>query len=80
MAAANFSLFTLHFSLFFVPLHLDFKETNKNMDKNTIIGFVLIAVVLIGFSWYSQPSAEQIEAQRKEGKRHQETASRSRNP
>ena len=33
------------------------------MDKNTIIGFVLIAVVL---SWYSQPSAEQIEAQRKE--------------
>ena len=36
------------------------------MDKNTIIGFVLIAVVLIGFSWYSQPSAEQIEAQRKE--------------
>ena len=47
-------------------MHLDFKETNKNMDKNTIIGFVLIAVVLIGFSWYSQPSAEQIEAQRKE--------------
>ena len=36
------------------------------MDKNTIIGFVLIAVVLIGFSWFNQPSAEQIEAQRKE--------------
>jgi len=36
------------------------------MDKNTIIGFVLIAVVLIGFSWYNQPSAEQIEAQRRE--------------
>ena len=36
------------------------------MDKNTVIGFVLIAVVLIGFSWYNQPSAEQIEAQRKE--------------
>ena len=47
-------------------MHLDFTETNKIMDKNTIIGFVLIAVVLIGFSWYSQPSAEQIEAQRKE--------------
>lgn len=29
------------------------------MDKNTIIGFVLIAVVLIGFSWWSQPSAEE---------------------
>ena len=36
------------------------------MDKNTILGFVLIALVLIGFSWYNQPSAEQIEAQRKE--------------
>ena len=33
------------------------------MDKNTIIGFVLIAAVLIGFSWYSQPSAEEIAAQ-----------------
>lgn len=31
----------------------------KEMDKNTIIGFVLIAVVLIGFSWWSQPSAEE---------------------
>ena len=36
------------------------------MDKITVIGFVLIAVVLIGFSWYNQPSAEQIEAQRME--------------
>ena len=36
------------------------------MDKNTILGFVLIALVLIGFSWYNQPSAEQIEAQRTE--------------
>ena len=29
------------------------------MDKNNIIGFLLIAVVLIGFSWYNQPSAEE---------------------
>ncbi len=29
------------------------------MNKNNIIGFLLIAVVLIGFSWYSQPSAEE---------------------
>ena len=36
------------------------------MDKNTILGFVLIALVLIGFSWYNQPSAEQIKAQRRE--------------
>ena len=30
------------------------------MDKNTIIGFLLIAAVLIGFGIYSQPSAEEI--------------------
>lgn len=29
------------------------------MDKNNIIGFLLIAAVLIGFSWYNQPSAEE---------------------
>ena len=29
------------------------------MNKNNIIGFPLIAVVLIGFSWYNQPSAEE---------------------
>ena len=34
------------------------------MDKNTLIGFVLIAAVLFGFTWYNQPSKEQIEAQR----------------
>ena len=33
------------------------------MDKNSIIGFVLIGVVLIGFSWYSQPSQEEQRAQ-----------------
>ena len=36
------------------------------MNRDTIIGFVLIAVVLIGFSWYNQPSAEEIEAARKQ--------------
>ena len=30
------------------------------MDKNTITGFILIALVLIGFSWYSRPSEEQM--------------------
>lgn len=29
------------------------------MDRNNIIGFVLIALVLIGFSWWQQPSAEE---------------------
>jgi YidC/Oxa1 family membrane protein insertase len=33
------------------------------MDKNSITGFVLIALVLIGFSWYSQPSAQEKRAQ-----------------
>ncbi len=36
------------------------------MNRDTIIGFALIAVVLIGFSWYNQPSAEEIEAARKQ--------------
>ena len=34
------------------------------MNRDTIIGFVLIALVLIGFSWWNQPSAEEIEAAR----------------
>ena len=32
------------------------------MDKNTITGFILIALVVIGFSWYSQPSKEELAA------------------
>ncbi len=36
------------------------------MNKDTIIGFVLIALVLIGFSWWNQPSAEEIEAANKQ--------------
>lgn len=36
------------------------------MDKNTIIGFVLIAALLIGFSWYTRPSEEEIAQQRKQ--------------
>ncbi|MEG1545228.1 MAG: membrane protein insertase YidC, partial [Tannerellaceae bacterium] len=35
------------------------------MDKNTIIGFLLIGVVLFAFSWLNQPSSEQLEAQRR---------------
>ncbi|MBE6262956.1 MAG: membrane protein insertase YidC [Prevotella sp.] len=33
------------------------------MDKNNIIGFVLIAAVLVGFSIYNRPSAEEQRAQ-----------------
>ena len=36
------------------------------MDNNTIIGFLLIAAVLIGFSWWQQPSKEEIDAMRKQ--------------
>ncbi len=36
------------------------------MDKNTIIGFVLIALLLIGYSWYTKPSEEDIAQQRKQ--------------
>ncbi len=34
------------------------------MDKNTIIAFVLIGIVLFVFSWYNRPTPEQVEAQR----------------
>ena len=33
------------------------------MDKNTIIGFILIALLLIGFGYWNQPSKEQIAEQ-----------------
>lgn len=36
------------------------------MDKNTIIGFVLIAAILIGFTWYSKPSEEELAKQKRE--------------
>ena len=36
------------------------------MDKNTVIGFILIAAVLIGFSWYNRPSEEDIKAQQEQ--------------
>ena len=36
------------------------------MNKDTITGFILIALVLVVFTWFNQPSAEQIEAQRKQ--------------
>jgi YidC/Oxa1 family membrane protein insertase len=35
------------------------------MDKNTIIGFILIGLVLIGFSWLNRPTKEQIEARQR---------------
>ena len=36
------------------------------MNKDTITGFILIALVLVVFTWFNQPSAEQKEAQRKQ--------------
>lgn len=36
------------------------------MDKRTITGFVLIALILFGFAWWQQPSAEQVAQQRAE--------------
>ena len=34
------------------------------MDKNTVTGFILMALVLILFSWYSRPSEAQLKAAR----------------
>ena len=36
------------------------------MNKNNIIGFVLFAAVLIGYGFWSQPSAEQVAAQKRQ--------------
>ncbi|MBP3511726.1 MAG: membrane protein insertase YidC [Prevotella sp.] len=36
------------------------------MNKNTMTGLLLMGIVLIGFSWYNQPSAEQIAEQRRQ--------------
>jgi YidC/Oxa1 family membrane protein insertase len=36
------------------------------MDKNTIIGFILIGLLLIGFSWWNRPSKEQIATQQRQ--------------
>ncbi len=35
------------------------------MDRNTIIGFILIILVFIGFTWLNRPSQEKIEAQKR---------------
>ena len=35
------------------------------MDKNTLIGFLLIGVVLFAFSWFNRPTPELLEAQRR---------------
>jgi YidC/Oxa1 family membrane protein insertase len=35
-------------------------------NNNTLIGFLLIALILIGFSWWNQPSQEQIDAYNRE--------------
>jgi len=36
------------------------------MNRDTLIGFLLIGLVLIGFSWYNQPSQEDMEAYQRE--------------
>ena len=35
------------------------------MDKNTIIGFVLIFGIIVGFSWFNRPTEEQIAEQKR---------------
>ena len=36
------------------------------MNKNTLTGLLLMAALLIGFSWYNQPSREEVEAYQKQ--------------
>ena len=43
------------------------------MDKNTVIGFILIGVVLFAFSWLNRPDPAQLEARR----RYQDSVARA---
>ena len=36
------------------------------MNKNNITGIVLIALLIIGYGWYTQPSEEEIKAQQEQ--------------
>ncbi len=36
------------------------RPRKKNMDKNSIVGLFLIGLVIIGYSWFTQPSAEEL--------------------
>ena len=36
------------------------------MNKNTIIGFVVIGIIMFGFSWYQTSQAEKLEAERQQ--------------
>ena len=36
------------------------------MNKNTLTGLLLMAALLIGFSWYNQPSKEEVEAHQRQ--------------
>lgn len=43
------------------------------MDRNTIIGIVLIAVIIIGYSLYTMPSEEELAKAREEAKRRRDS-------
>ena len=39
------------------------------MDKNTVTGFILIAVIIIAFGWFNKPSEEDIKAQKEQAEK-----------
>ena len=39
------------------------------MDKNTVTGFILIAVIIIAFGWCNKPSEEDIKAQQEQAEK-----------
>lgn len=47
------------------------------MDKNTLWGFVLIGLVVIGFSWLNRPSEEEIAARKAEQERMEQAYAES---
>ncbi|MDD4921697.1 MAG: membrane protein insertase YidC [Bacteroidales bacterium] len=44
------------------------------MDKNTITGFVLMFLIIVGFSWFNKPSQEQLDAAKEQKRKNDSIA------
>lgn len=49
-----------------VSLHPNNNNNSTDMNKNTVIGTILMCLLLFAFMWYNQPTPEQIEEMRRQ--------------
>ena len=47
---------------------------DRSLDKNAVIGFVLIFAIMLGWLYFNQPTPEEIEAQRLEAAQSENSA------